>query len=88
MLKNIVIGLGCALVISGCATTKTETAAKAVDSDKLASNDQVICKTVKKVGSNFPRRICYTRDEIDRNREALRRLQNNTGHTSNADSQR
>lgn len=81
--------LASSLVLAACATSPNNEADQNVSesSEKVASNEaEVVCKREKIIGSNFSRKVCFTkesRDEAsDKTRQRLERMRNQRSSTS------
>ncbi|MRX26716.1 hypothetical protein [Kangiella sp. HZ709] len=85
MLKKLLLISAISLSITACATSSNKQASLKSDATKVAAvekDSKVICRTVKKVGSNFPKKVCYTRDDILKTQENFRNITNKTGRTN------
>ncbi|QMW13667.1 hypothetical protein H3302_11335 [Pseudoalteromonas sp. MT33b] len=64
-----------AVLMTGCASS----------SDEQASNDGLICKMEKPTGSNIPKRVCRTPEQIaameKEGRDGIRDIQRNSTNT-------
>ncbi|UAA37774.1 hypothetical protein KIH87_13815 [Paraneptunicella aestuarii] len=58
------------LMLSGCASTDDSKTA-ATDSSNQ-KNDNMVCEYIRVTGSNLKKKICMTREERERQREAAR----------------
>lgn len=62
-----------ALVMAGCGAQRQ--AEPTVQSAAASRNDDVVCRSELPTGSHLPQTRCYSREEIERAREAARRAQ-------------
>lgn len=82
--------VACAIFsLSACATSNSDVADEnaSSSSDKtVASDSELVCKREKIIGSNFSRKVCFTReskeDAADDSRQRLERMRNQRGGTT------
>lgn len=81
--------LASTLILSACATSNSDEAGEksSSSSDKaVASDSELVCKREKIIGSNFSRKVCFTReskeDAADDSRQRLERMRNQRGGTT------
>lgn len=89
MKVRFVVLLTSVVALSACATSNsTADDSKLSESDsKVAANDsELVCKREKIIGSNFSRKVCFTResreDAADDSRQRLERMRNQRGGTT------
>lgn len=66
-MRNWTMMMVAALMLGGCASNGGGTTGEAVASSDPET--EVICRRVKKLGSNFTETVCKTRAEMDQERE-------------------
>src|SRR5690554_6124738 len=71
-----VLGLGCGvLLLASCAGTPVDqTALQDADTTDLASTEVLICEEVATTGTRFARRVCWTEEQREGQRDAAGRL--------------
>lgn len=76
-MKNILFAATATLLLSACSTTSNPK-----NDEAVATKDKLICRTERAIGSNFSKRVCRTREEIEQARrdseEVLDRIRLNT----------
>lgn len=81
---KFLIMLGASLVIFGCASTNSKSAATSSEPEKQVADNgkkepRVICQKTHRVGTNFKKLQCWTKEEYalkqQRDKEEMERLQ-------------
>lgn len=73
-----------AITVAGCASSSKQ-ASVSDKGTKVAANTtggEVICRKTKKIGSNMPTKICFTKDQREKDRAAFRNITGKTGRTN------
>ncbi len=79
-MRNLLLAATTTFLLTACSTTSDPKSDNAV-----ATKDQLICRTERAIGSNFSKRVCRSREEIEQSRrdseEVLDRIRlgTNTG---------
>ena len=82
-MHKLLIMLGASLIIFGCASTNSQTASTASEptkqvADKDDDKPKVICQKTHRVGTNFKKLQCWTKEEYalkqQRDREEVERM--------------
>lgn len=73
MKKITLLALVCSVAfLSGCNSTSDKKSKQMAELAKVENDDNYICKTVKKTGSNFKTRRCMTKEAYEKTRQEAR----------------
>ncbi|WP_404390549.1 hypothetical protein [Pseudoalteromonas phenolica] len=81
MKKISLLLFGLTFIISGCSNTVDRKTKMNNQLAAVENNDNYICKTVKKTGSNFNTRRCMTKEAYKRSKEAAQEALIRLGRT-------